>query len=191
MLPNAQSLRARRVARYVFVAQKRAGLRAVDLAGEVLTALPPDTLLGAVTPAGALVGARGAGRRDRQTMARPRKASTERRTFSFGLRLSATERAALNAAAAQNGLTPAALLRASFLTTPKQASAISITRPAARPLDAAVVAGLGRIGANLNQLARRANAGDLLQPGELPDALAALGRQLDRIEALVMVEVDR
>jgi len=59
-----------------------------------------------------------------------------------------------------------------------------------RQLEPAALAALNRVGANLNQIARRANAGDLLQPGELPEALADLGHQLDRIEALVMAEID-
>ena len=63
-------------------------------------------------------------------------------------------------------------------------------RPAGALLDPAAVAALSRVGANLNQLARRANAGDLLQPGELPDNLAALARQLDRIEALVLPAIE-
>jgi hypothetical protein len=120
-------------------------------------------------------------------MARPRKDQDERRTRVLGVRLTPTERAALGAAAAARGVSPGELLRGSFLNstalTPAAAPSVSV-------LDTASIAALNRVGANLNQLARRANAGDLLQPGELPEVLESLSQNLARIERLVFAGID-
>lgn len=121
-------------------------------------------------------------------MARPRKEPPEIRRARLNLRVTAAERAQLAAAAGAAGVGLADYARRTLLAKVGQASAP--TAIAVRRIDPAAVSALTRVGANLNQLARRANAGDLLQPGELPDALAALDRQLARIEALVLPEID-
>lgn len=118
---------------------------------------------------------------------RPRKDPAERRTRAIAVRLTASERAALEAAAAARGVTPTAYVRSAFQAA--QGAPARQTRPIPA-LDASLVSALNRIGANLNQLARRANSGDLLQPGELPDALARIDQQLARIEILVFAAID-
>lgn len=124
-------------------------------------------------------------------MARPRKAETERRTRSIAVRLTPSERSVLEAEAVARRISASELLRAAFFAA-RDGTSSTLRMPANPPiLDASAVVALNRVGANLNQLARRANAGDLLQPGELPIALADLSVQLDRIEALVMTEIDR
>lgn len=123
-------------------------------------------------------------------MARPRRQNAVGRTVRYELRLSEPERAALTAAAAGRGVTPADLLRGAFLGS---AAASHGPGQASRPaplLDPAAIAGLNRVGANLNQVARRIHAGDVIQPGEVPEVLADIARQLDRIEALVFAAID-
>lgn len=118
-------------------------------------------------------------------MARPRNDDDSRRKV-YRLRLNEAERAALTAAAAGQGVTPADFLRAAFLgpSRPGQRA-----RPAP-VLDTSTVAALSRVGANLNQLARRANSGDLLQPGELPGTLSDIAKCLDRIETMVFAAIE-
>jgi hypothetical protein len=126
--------------------------------------------------------------KDRRAVARPRKEPPEIRRERLNLRFTAAERAQLADAAGAAGVGLSDYARRSVLSQAGQASgpkAVTLRR-----IDPAAVAALSRVGANLNQLARRANAGDLLQPGELPEALAALDRQLTRIEALVLPEID-
>jgi len=121
-------------------------------------------------------------------MARPRKDQTERRICAVGVRLTPSERAALQAAAAARGVSPAELLRGAFMGS----TALSPTPASATVsvLDPSTIVALNRVGANLNQLARRANAGDLLQPGELPEVMASLSDSLARIERLVFASID-
>jgi hypothetical protein len=121
-------------------------------------------------------------------MARPRKDPPETRRERLNVRFTAAERAQLAAAAGAAGVGLADYTRRGALAQAGHARAH--TPATIRRIDPAAVAALTRVGANLNQLARRANAGDLLQPGELPEALAALDRQLARIEALVLPEID-
>lgn len=120
-------------------------------------------------------------------MARPAQDNPRRK--SYPLRLSDPEREALQAAAQAQGQTPADFLRAAFL-----APAAAVARPPGVPqgpaLDPAAIAALGRIGANLNQVVRRINAGAALEPRELPEVLAGLHQALDRIEALVFASID-
>lgn len=121
-------------------------------------------------------------------MARPRKDQAERRTCAIGVRLTPSERGALQAAASARGVSPAEVLRGAFMgstaLSPEPAAAtVSV-------LDPSAIVALNRVGANLNQLARRANAGDLLQPGELPEVMASLSDSLARIERLVFSGID-
>lgn len=122
-------------------------------------------------------------------MARPKKEAQAARQVRLNLRLTAEERAALDAAARSAGQSPSdyARMRALAVSGPARGAPRSI--PAL--LDSAAIVALNRVGANLNQLARRVNAGDVLQPGELSETLAALNDQLGRIETLVMAAVDR
>lgn len=122
-------------------------------------------------------------------MARPRKEHESRRQV-YRLRLSAPERAALTAAAAGQGVTPADLLRTAFLGTAASSEGPGQPGRPAPLLDPAATAALNRVGANLNQVARRIHAGDVIQPGEVPEVLADIARQLDRIEALVFAAID-
>lgn len=155
----------------------------------MLTALPPDTHQGLATPPahpcwGAVIGVW----KDRRAMARPRKEPPEIRRERLNLRFTAAERARLATAAAAAGVRLGDFARRAVLVQAGLA-AMPVTSASYR-IDPAVIAALARVGANLNQLARRANSGDLLQPGELPEALAVLDRQLARIEALVLSEID-
>lgn len=115
-------------------------------------------------------------------MARPRKQPQEARRAVYALRLTAQERHALDAAAAAQGQSPAAYLRARL--------GPAVSRPVVPALDPALLVALSRIGSNLNQIARRLNAGDGLQPGELPEALQDLAGVLDRIEVLVLAGIE-
>lgn len=123
-------------------------------------------------------------------MARPRKEQNDRRTRSIGVRLTAHERAVLDAAAEARRVSPSELLRAAFFSA-QGAQGRAVRLPPVPSLDPAAVAALNRVGANLNQLARRANAGDVIQPGEVPETLAALSQALGRIETLVFAEIER
>jgi hypothetical protein len=127
-------------------------------------------------------------------MARPRKEQRERRSRVLGVRLTDTECAALQAAAEARRVPPSDLLRAAYFEA-STGAARRIGSPAllaALPpaLDPAAIAALNRVGANLNQLARRANSGDSFQPAEVPRVLADLSDALTRIEALVMPAID-
>ena len=114
-----------------------------------------------------------------------------RRGVQYPLRLNAAERGALEAAARAAGLSPASFLRGAFLT-PDRAPWAGGRRsgPPTVGLDPTALAALTRIGSNLNQLTRRVNAGDGLQPGELPQALGELKATLVRIEALVFAHLE-
>lgn len=145
-------------------------------------------------------GGNGAGGVVRQATLEARKAKiaaqqaerqARRRVHQYPLRLNAAERAALETAAAAQRMTPANFLRAAFLAPAKgSGSGVPAGMPPAAGLDPAALAQLTRIGSNLNQLARRANSGDLLQPGELPETLRYLDTVLARIETLVFAHID-
>lgn len=113
-----------------------------------------------------------------------------RRATQYPLRLNAAERGALETAAQAAGVTPATFLRGAFLAPGRGTHAGG--QGGGRPvgLDPAALSALSRIGSNLNQLTRRVNAGDGLQPGELPQALSELNATLARIEALVFAQLD-
>jgi hypothetical protein len=123
-------------------------------------------------------------------VARPRKQDSERRTRSVGVRLTASERAALEAAAAARRQSPSEVLRTAFFAAHGAQASLHERMPS-RELDPAAVLALNRVGANLNQLARRANIGGTLQPGEVPETLAAISQVLARLEALVFTAMDR
>ena len=116
-------------------------------------------------------------------MARPRKQPQEARRAVYALRLTAQERHALDAVAAAQGQSPAAYLRSRL-------TGVAVPRSVVPALDPALLVALSRIGSNLNQIARRLNAGDALQPDELPEALQDLASALDRIEVLVLAGIE-
>jgi len=79
------------------------------------------------------------------------------RTCMFPVRLTEVERAALDERAAQTGYSRAALIRHALFSSPMPRS---IPRPTIEHQEVARLLGeLGRIGGNINQLARHANAG--------------------------------
>lgn len=103
-------------------------------------------------------------------MARPKKAPAERRDEQLKLRLTTAERAELDRTAAALGLTTAEFLRRRGLDYRLPANV------AARRHTAALATALLRIGVNLNQLTRAANAGRVLPHSveELTDRITAL-----------------
>jgi hypothetical protein len=117
-------------------------------------------------------------------MVKPRP--TEERIKAVRVRLSAPERAALEAAADGAGLTLSGYIRGVVLGAPALRKA---RRPPVEKIDLArMLAQLGKIGSNLNQLAHAGNAGyavdavalaaELGELGTVRGAiLAALGRQ--------------
>ena len=104
----------------------------------------------------------------------------ERRTAHFGLQLTPGERAELERRARARGLLLAEFVRACCFVT---------DTPGAQPRQgvrdrsaAALVAELGRVGNNLNQLARQANQlGAVADENELRDTIAELKAALGRI----------
>lgn len=120
-------------------------------------------------------------------MARPRKDAQTARATRFNLRLTAAERARLDEAARAAGQSPTDYARARLLG-PEEVPRFVV--PVRHQVDPAIVVALNRIGANLNQLARRANSGDMLQPGELPEVLAALRSERNATEHLVLRLID-
>ncbi len=82
---------------------------------------------------------------------------TRQRQTAFKVRLSVAERATLEAAAVRSGLTLGSYIRQVALgsDTPRQ-----VRRPPVERAELARLLGqLGRLGGNLNQIARRVNAG--------------------------------
>lgn len=104
----------------------------------------------------------------------------ERRTSHFGLQLTPSERAELERRAETRGLLLADFVRACcFVTEGPGGQGQATPRDRVAP---AVVAELGRVGNNLNQLARHANQTGEFAAGEaLRDAIADLKAALGRI----------
>lgn len=125
--------------------------------------------------------------------ARKEAKQAARRVMQYPLRLNASERAQLEATARRRGLSPADFLRASFLDAGGGAPVSQVHQsaaPSASLLGAAEVAALNRVGANINQIARRLNASVMIEPNELPEVLKDLGATLERIEAMVFASMD-
>jgi len=114
-------------------------------------------------------------------MARPKIAAEKLRTATIGVRVSPGEYAALREKAAGLGLTPAQWLRTAGL-------ARRLPAAAAGPVNVATYRELGRIGANLNQVAARLNAGETEETAAAPLqlALAELAEQLRRVRLEVL-----
>ena len=97
----------------------------------------------------------------------------ERYTAHYGLDMTPTQRAQLDRLAARAGLSLAEFGRRTLLA---EKAAPTPARPSLDPKTAtALLAELGKIGSNINQMARRANAA-----GRIPeeDVLKAIGAEL-------------
>ena len=106
-------------------------------------------------------------------MARPKKADPERRDERLaGLRLTAAERAVVEAQAAAAGLD---------LPTYQRSRLLNQRPPVARSTpDAALLVELNRIGVNLNQIARAVNRGRDL-PDHFPAVLKTLEAAVEKV----------
>ena len=104
-------------------------------------------------------------------MARPRKKKSDSRGESVSFRLTPDERAAVEARAKKAGLS-----RSDYLRRMALKGHITVAPPAR--LDFKLVAELNRIGVNLNQLTRAANA-----TGQVPPEVRRLCRKLETIIA--------
>jgi hypothetical protein len=125
--------------------------------------------------------------------ARKEARQAARRVMQYPLRLNASERAQLEETARRRGLSPADFLRSSFLDAGSGAPVAQVSHGAAPTpslLGAVEIAALNRVGANINQIARRLNASVLIEPRELPEVLGQLATTLERIEAMVFASMD-
>ena len=94
------------------------------------------------------------------------------RRINFPIRLSAEERAVIDAAAERAGLTTSSYARQVLLGAPAPRQ---VRRPPVERRELARLLGeLGKIGGNLNQLARAANQGLVVYDNEIAVALAGL-----------------
>jgi len=100
-----------------------------------------------------------------------RRSTRRQRDVMVSFRATAAERAALGAAAERAGLSVGAYLRAQVLPdTPGRA----VRRPGvAQTLLAHLLGQVGKVGSNLNQLAKRANSGAAVPEAALAAAVAA------------------
>jgi len=95
------------------------------------------------------------------------------------VRLSDDERAAVDAAAERAGLMPGSYARQALLGGPAPRQ---VRRPPVERKELARLLGeLGKIGGNLNQLAKAANTGVLVYTGEIDAALHGLAEARDAI----------
>lgn len=116
---------------------------------------------------------------------RRRGTETRKKTFAVTTRYDATEYAELEEAASRAGLTLASYQRVQSLAAPKTRS--TRRAPVEKELLARLLGQLGKIGSNLNQLARAANMGVTLTAeltavlgslrGLIPHIMFALGRR--------------
>jgi hypothetical protein len=112
-----------------------------------------------------------------------RRSGTEarQRTGVIGFRATPAERAALDAAADRVGLSLGSYIRARALAEPTTRA----TRrpPVDRTALAQLLGQIGRVGSNLNQIARSLNSGDTETPGDLAAALTELHGMKDALMA--------
>ena len=110
----------------------------------------------------------------------PRKISgseTRKRSRLLSVRMTEDEFAAVNAKAESIELTPASYARMALLDTP---SPRAVRRPAVERANVArVLAQLGKIGSNLNQIAHHMNAGNTLANETLARALTDVSAMRD------------
>ncbi len=107
-------------------------------------------------------------------MARPRAPEEERRSECFAIRLTPAERLALQEEAERLSLSPTSLARQRLLRG-------RVVVQEHRRLDPRQVFELGRIGVNLNQIARALNSGQNINPAAIEAALAELRTLLAQI----------
>ncbi len=107
-------------------------------------------------------------------MARPRAPEEERRSECFAIRLTPAERLALQEEAERLSLSPTSLARQRLLRG-------RVVVQEHRQLDPRQVFELGRIGVNLNQIARALNSGQNINPAAIEAALAELRTLLAQI----------
>jgi hypothetical protein len=100
-------------------------------------------------------------------MARPRRPEDERRSECFAIRLTPGERIALQDEAERLSLSPTSLARQRLLRG-------RVVVQEHRRLDPRQAFELGRIGINLNQIARALNSGQNINPAAIEGALAEL-----------------
>jgi hypothetical protein len=94
-----------------------------------------------------------------------------RRTATFTVRVTPEERDAIDALAMQRGLTVGAFLRAAALGSggPRAKTRIPVDEALLRQL----LGQIGKVGGNLNQIAKRLNTGGAAMASEVRAALAA------------------
>ena len=107
-------------------------------------------------------------------MARPRKDDDERRSDCFTIRLTPAERLALSAEAARLRLSPTELARQRLIR------GRVVVRQHRQP-DPRLVFELGKIGVNLNQIARALNSDQKLNPATIEAALDELRPVIARL----------
>jgi hypothetical protein len=101
------------------------------------------------------------------------------RTSHLTIRLTPDERAAIDDAAGQAGLTSGSYARQAVMGAPVPRQ---VRRPPVERRELARLLGeLGKIGGNLNQLARAANSGVLVYQGEIDTALGGLREVRDAL----------
>jgi len=109
-------------------------------------------------------------------MARPPKEDEDKRAERLNLRLSPTERAALDERAAQMGLTTSAFVRMMALKRELP------PRRVIQTVDPSVVAAINRCGAQLNMIARALHVQQGYVPADLADGLARFNEIADRLQ---------
>jgi len=104
---------------------------------------------------------------------------TRVRRINYPIRLSSEERAVIDAKAERADLTTASYIRETLLNAPAPRS---VRRPAVERAELArLLAELGKVGSNLNQLAKSANQGLTVYHNEILAALGGLNVLRDAI----------
>jgi hypothetical protein len=113
----------------------------------------------------------------------PARGKNGGRAKVFYFRVSESEHAALTDAASRAGLAPGSYARAKLFggSPPRAVRVLPVEREAL----AVLLAQIGRIGGNLNQLTRAANSGLPVDAQELAEELAALRALRDELRALM------
>jgi uncharacterized protein (DUF1778 family) len=108
-----------------------------------------------------------------------RGTETRQRSRHVDVRCTDAELAAITAAAARAGMTVGAFMRHQAIGT---AGPRAVRRPQVDRAELArVLAALGRLGSNVNQLARAANTGEIPARDELADAAVATREMRDAL----------
>lgn len=115
--------------------------------------------------------------------ATPKRGRDGGRAKLFFFRVTEKERAAIGEAASKAGLAPGSYARGKLLggTPPRAVRALPIERQAL----ALLLAQIGRVGGNLNQLAKAGNSGLPVDAADVAPALADLRAIRDEIRALL------